>query len=137
MRHHGRLLHQHEPTRLQVLYKPLGCDLGHQVVRVVDPLPAVKAEGKGQSLGDLVRGRGGVWRCGSLGSLCILAHPLGFSRLRIFPCGMGRYLGERTAKLHIVDKQIPSRALTQMDGIDDQIRFHAPSFYHVVHSAAS
>jgi hypothetical protein len=39
-----RLLHQHEPQLLQVAHEPIGRDPRHDVVGVVDPLPAVVAK---------------------------------------------------------------------------------------------
>jgi hypothetical protein len=54
----GRPLHQHVTRPLQVLHKPLGRDPGHCVVHVVNALPAVVSERKGQGVGDLVRAGG-------------------------------------------------------------------------------
>jgi hypothetical protein len=55
-RHTRRPLHQHEPRRLQVLYKPLSSDPLHHVVGVIHPLSTLVAERERQSLGDLICG---------------------------------------------------------------------------------
>jgi len=44
-------LHQDEARPLQVLHEPLGDDLGHDLVGIVDALAALKAQGEGDEAG--------------------------------------------------------------------------------------
>ena len=54
----GGALHDYETGPLQMLNKPLGDDLGHDLVGVVDPIPAVVAERKRQRRGEVARACG-------------------------------------------------------------------------------
>jgi hypothetical protein len=66
------LLHHDESRSLQVLHKPLGEDLRHELVGVVDALAALEAQGEGQRAGDVL-GSGG---CKAIGRNVICAKPM-------------------------------------------------------------
>jgi Short repeat of unknown function (DUF308) len=73
-RHTRRPLRQHEPRRLQVLYKPLSSDPRHRIVSVIHPLSTLVAERERQSLGDLI--------CGGKAKGRGVGHTPGGSRLK-------------------------------------------------------
>jgi hypothetical protein len=52
-------LHHDESRSLQLLGQPLGADLGHDLVGVVDALAALEAQREGERIGEVLR----VGRC--------------------------------------------------------------------------
>jgi hypothetical protein len=56
----GRLLHHDEARALQMLHEPLGDDLGHDLVGVVDALAALEAQGEGENMPVTGSYRGGT-----------------------------------------------------------------------------
>src|SRR5208283_495191 len=65
-------LHDHKPSPLKMLNKPLSDDLGHDLVRVVDALPALEAQREGDRIGEVGRVGGrelvGVGHAGRIAS---------------------------------------------------------------------
>ncbi len=47
--------HHHEAGAIQVVYKPLGDDLGHDLIGVVDTLATLEAQREGQRVNDVGR----------------------------------------------------------------------------------
>ena len=58
-----RPFHDHEARSLQMLDKPLGDDLRHDLIRVVDALAALVAQGEGQRGRQVGREPVGVGQC--------------------------------------------------------------------------
>jgi hypothetical protein len=69
-----RLLHHDEYRSLKVLHKPLGDDLRHELVGVVDSLAALIAQGERESVGDVIGG-GGREAFGRVGHQGSVAEP--------------------------------------------------------------